>query len=152
MINARAESLGNRAAFSESFRGRRCLVLADGYYEWAAAGREKVPYFFHLAGHSSFAMAGLWDRWDSGEGFVESCTIITTDASSRTSRYHPRMPVLFTLESAGAWLDPATSAADLNNLLRPYEGDDLECYEVSRLVNAPANDSPECITQVGLLL
>ena len=145
MINARAESLLEKPAFREAVARRRCLILADGYYEWTGAGKSKVPMFFHMAGHRAFAMAGLWERWTGNESPLETCTVVTTDASSRTAAYHPRMPVLLDLDAAERWVDSATPMEAALGLLRPYEGADLECYEVSKLVNSPSNDSPECM-------
>lgn len=145
MINARAESLLEKPAFREAAARRRCLILADGYYEWTGTGKSKVPMFFHLAGHRAFAMAGLWERWTGGESPLETCTVVTTDASSRTSAWHPRMPVLLDLDAAERWVNSATPIEAALGLLRPYEGADLECYEVSKLVNSPSNDSPECM-------
>lgn len=143
MINARSESLADRPAFADSFRRRRCLVIADGYFEWTGTGKSKVPMYFHLAGNEAFAMAGLWDRWGDRERTIESCTVVTTDASSVASRFHPRMPVILSLDDAERWVDPHTPAGELGELMKPCE--DLEFHEVSRLVNSPANDSPECI-------
>jgi len=145
LINARAESLDSKSAFQTPFRRKRCLVLADGYYEWTGRGKARVPIFFHMSGHRPFAMAGLWDRWDGGEVPLETCTIITTDAGSRTSAYHDRMPAVLTLDGAAEWVDRRTPQARLAELLRAYDESDLECYEVSRLVNSPANDSRECM-------
>src|SRR5687767_15379132 len=149
MINARSDSLAEKPAFRESFERRRCLILADGYYEWTGKGKAKVPLYFHLKDGRAFAMAGLWDRWDRGERSLETCTVVTTDASSRTVAWHPRMPVLLDLDSAERWLDHSTPLNAALRLLRPYEGTDLECYQVSRLVNSPANDSPECSAPAG---
>ena len=149
MINARAESLVEKPAFRDSVETRRCLILADGYYEWTGTGKSKVPLFFHMKGHRAFAMAALWDRWERGAAPLETCTVVTTDASSRTSAYHPRMPVLLDLDSAERWLDRAISPLAALQLLRPYEGEDLECYEVSKLVNSPANDSADCMAPAG---
>lgn len=148
MINARAESITDKPAYRDSMKARRCLVLADGYYEWMASGKTKMPIFFHMTEHRSFAMAGLWDRWERGETVLETCTVITTAAGSRTSAYHHRMPALLTLDGAEEWLDAATPVRRLQALLAAYEAADLECYEVSRLVNNPANDSPDCIVPV----
>ena len=152
MINARSDSIAGKPAFRDSFRDRRCIVLADGYYEWTGTGKSRVPHFFHMSGHRPFAMAGLWDMWEGKGVRAETCTIITTDASERASTYHHRMPALLTLDSAAEWLDPRTSAARALELLVPYAADDLECYEVSRFVNTPANDSAECIEPVTALL
>lgn len=146
MINARAETLAGKPAWRTLLEERRCLVLADGYYEWMRAGRTRIPFFFHLTGHRCFSMAGLWDRWDNGGLPLETCTVITTEAGSRTSSYHHRMPVLLTLDAAEEWLNAGTQFSRLVKLMRSYDESDLECYEVSRLVNSPANDSPDCQT------
>jgi len=151
MINARAEAIMDKPAFREPMQTRRCLVLADGYYEWTGSGKSKTPHFFHMAAHRSFPMAGLWERWKQGETILETCTIITTAAGSRTSAYHHRMPVLLTLERATEWLDRATPFSRLGELLTAYEAADLECYEVSRFVNSPGNDSPQCIAPASEL-
>jgi len=145
MINARSDSLAEKPAFREALERRRCLILADGYYEWTGKGKVKVPLYFHMKDNRAFAMAGLWERWERGGVGVETCTVVTTDASSMASAYHPRMPVLFDLDSAERWIDRSTSIGAAVSLLRPYESADLECYEVSKLVNSPANDSPDCI-------
>lgn len=145
MINARAESLVEKPAFREAVESRRCLVLVDGYYEWSGAGKAKVPMFFHMSEHEAFALAGLWEIWNGGASSLETCTVVTTDASSRTSPWHPRMPAILDLDSAERWVSPSTPVDAAIGLLRPYEGADLECYEVSRLVNSPANDSSECM-------
>jgi len=144
-INARAESLGVKPAYRDALASRRCIVLADGYYEWTARGKTKVPMYFHLADNRAFGLAGLWERWVGPDGPLETCTIITTAAGSRTSAVHHRMPVVLTLEGAASWLDAATPVRRLEGLLSAYEGDDLQMREVSRLVNNPANDTAECI-------
>ncbi len=145
MINARAESLSEKPAFKDALERRRCLVLADGYYEWTGSGRSKRPMFFHFPGDTAFAMAGLWELWDRGDAPLETCTVITTDANQLTARFHPRMPVLLSEDSAAWWLDPSTPTSSALSLLRPYEGGDLECYEVSKLVNNASFDSPACM-------
>jgi putative SOS response-associated peptidase YedK len=148
MINARAESLTEKPSWSTPLRTQRCLVLADGYYEWKGVGKGKVPYYFRLGDGRAFGLAGLWDRWGRGDEPVETCTVITTAAGARTSLYHDRMPVVLTEEAATAWLDRAASPAELKSLMVAYESDDLEILEVSRYVNDPAHDSAECIQRV----
>lgn len=145
MINARAESLGEKPAFRDALERRRCLILADGYYEWTGSGKSKRPLFFHLRGNAAFAMAGLWERWGTGEKQLETCTVVTTDANPLTVRYHPRMPVVLTKDAAATWLDVSTPMSSALRLLRPYDGGDLECYEVSKLVNNASFDSPACM-------
>ena len=145
MINARSDSLAEKPAFREALETRRCLILADGYYEWSGKGKAKVPLYFHMKDNRAFAMAGLWERWERAGVALETCTVVTTDASAMTSAYHPRMPVLLDLDSAERWVDRSTPISASIRLLRPYEGPDLECYQVSKLVNSPANDSAECL-------
>ena len=145
MINARAESLADKPSFRDALESRRCIVLADGYYEWTVREKGKVPMYFHLAGNRAFAMAGLWERWEGGDSPLETCTIVTTAAGARTSGYHHRMPVVLTLQGAESWLDRATPRSSLQGLLVPYEHEDLVVHEVSRMVNSPANDRAECM-------
>ena len=145
MMNARSDSVAMKPSYEESFRKRRCLILADGYYEWTGAGKTRVPYFFHLAGDRDFALAGLWDRWSKSETPLDTCTVITTDASPLAATVHHRMPVVLNPDDAAEWLDSSTSEQQLFELMQPYQKADLECYEVSNLVNSPANDSRECI-------
>ena len=145
LINARAESLSEKPAFRDALERRRCLILADGYYEWSGTGKSKRPIFFHLRGNVPFAMAGLWERWSRGDSALETCTVVTTDANQLSAKYHPRMPVLLDHASAARWVDRATSVLDALSLLQPYEGGELECYEVSKLVNNASFDSPACM-------
>ncbi len=145
MANARSDSIAVKPSYQESFRSRRCVILADGYYEWATDGKRKIPNFFHLADNSAFAIAALWDRWEKGPAPLETCTVITTDASDRVSVVHHRMPAILPLDRAAQWLDPDTSHRNLLALLTPYSEADLEWREVSPLVNATVNDSPDCI-------
>ena len=105
--------------------------------------------FFHLAGHRPFAMAGVWDRWEKNGDVLDTCAVITTDANSLAAKFHHRMPVLLLLDEAEEWIDPATRTRRAVELMVPYKKADLECYEVSRFVNSPANDSPECIEPVS---
>jgi putative SOS response-associated peptidase YedK len=151
LINARAESLLERPAFRDSFRSRRCAILADGYYEWAGKGKNRTPMYFRLSDGRAFGLAGLWDRWERGESPLETCTVITTDASPVAAQVHNRMPVLLVDDAIERWLDGSLRPSDLGPLLRPYERDDLETYEVSRYVNSPANDSAECISRTEVL-
>src|SRR5665647_3599738 len=113
MVNARADSVAGKPSYKASFKQRRCLILADGYYEWSGGGKSRVPMFFHLTGHRDFAMAGLWDRWEQRGELLDTCTIITTNASAKAAAYHHRMPALLTLDGAEEWLDPASSESRL---------------------------------------
>jgi putative SOS response-associated peptidase YedK len=147
LINARAETVAEKPAFRTSFQRRRCLVPADGYYEWVAAGKKKQPYWIHRADEQPFAFAGLWDQWrpEAGEPLV-SCTIVTTDANAATREIHDRMPVILDPADYDLWLDPTLSdSARLLPLLRPYEGDELRVDAVSTFVNSAHNEGPECL-------
>jgi putative SOS response-associated peptidase YedK len=145
MINARSDSLASRPAFRELAATRRCVILADGYYEWTGTGKSKAPWFFHMNDHEPFTIAGLWDDWNRGSQSVSTCTVITTDASDFAARYHHRMPALLTPDEATRWVNRETPLSDALALLHPYAEPGLACYEVSRVVNSAANDSPECL-------
>lgn len=149
LINARAETLAEKPAFRGSYRHHRCLILADGFYEWKRepGGRVKTPYFIRLKGGRPFAFAGLWDRWQAPDGGeLLSCAIVTTQANALMRPIHERMPVLLTGAACDRWLDPAPRRPDeLRDLLTPFPAGEMEAYAVSTLVNSPANDRPECI-------
>ncbi len=152
MINARAETLAEKPAFRTAFRARRCLVLADGFYEWEkAADGTRQPWFIHRADDAPFAFAGLWERWRGADGAaVESCVIVTTAANARLAPIHERMPVIVPPEAYDSWLDcrrwpPERVAA----LLRPAPDEALVAHRVSRRVNAPANDDPACVAALA---
>lgn len=149
MINARAESAADRPAFCEAMRRRRCLIPADGFYEWKRAGKEKLPYCFTLADDALFAFAGLWEQWRSPQGqAVESCTILTTAPNELVRDVHDRMPVILAPEAYDVWLDPAfTRVAELQPLLKPYAGA-MRRYRVSSRVNQVKNDDAECAAEV----
>jgi putative SOS response-associated peptidase YedK len=149
LINARAESVADRSSFRNSFRERRCVILADGYYEWAGIGKNRTPNYFRLSDGRAFGLAGLWDRWERDGEILETCTVITTDAGSKAAQVHHRMPVLLVDDAVTRWLDVAAPERELRSMLSPYDRDDLELFEVSRLVNSPANDSAQCIARVA---
>ena len=144
-INARAESVWTKAAFKEPFESRRCLVVIDGYYEWQADGGVRRPHRVCLESRRPFTVAGLWDRWGEDDQEIDSCAIITTSASPRIVGIHDRMPLMIPEGERDAWLDPGSSLERLREIMVPYDGDDLEAYEVSPLVNSPANDTPACV-------
>ncbi len=147
MINARAETVSEKPAYRSAFRRRRCLVPADGFYEWRKTGASKQPFLVRKPGGQPFAMAGLWETWKppGGGDPVESCAIITTDANDFMRPIHNRMPVIVERDAYGLWLDPGTDPAKLRALLRPCANDALEAYRVSRHVNDPRNDDPQCV-------
>jgi putative SOS response-associated peptidase YedK len=143
MINARSETAATKPAFRESFNRRRCLIVADGFYEWKKVGRQKQPYLIRLKEGGPFAFAGLWDRWGKDEERIETCTILTAPANELLCDLHNRMPVIFGPADYERWLDPAaTDAAQLQPLLDAYPADDLVVEPVSPRVNHVANDDP----------
>lgn len=150
MINARAESLSEKPSFRTALKKRRCLVVADGFYEWKHAGKKKTPYYVRLKNHRPFGLAGLYDEWKSPEGeVIDSCTIITTDSNALIERIHDRMPVIVPKDMREMWLDPANRDSEqVLKALKAYSSKDMEIYQVSTIVNSPANDSPECIKPV----
>jgi putative SOS response-associated peptidase YedK len=147
MINARAETVTEKPSFRTAFKRRRCLILADGFYEWQKTGSKKQPYYFQLKDHRPFGFAGLWEHWQSPEGDpIESCTIITTAANETMRPIHDRMPVILQPQDYDVWLDPTLQATEqLLPLLRPYSDAEMQDYPVSTKVNSPQNDSPDCI-------
>ncbi len=148
MINARSETLTEKPSFRPLLHRRRCLVPADGYYEWSKTETgKKQPYRIIVGDGELFAFAGLWDRWVSPEGkTVESFTIITTRANEKLSRIHHRMPVILPRSAEDLWLDPAVKEPDfLRQLLVPYPDESVRFYPVSTLVNSPRNDTEACI-------
>lgn len=151
LINARAETLSSKPSFRACLEKRRCLVLADGFYEWQGKGRSKKPYRFQRHDGEPFAFAGLWDTWRSPSGEVlQSCTIITTAADKLVAPVHQRMPVVLPAELEPVWLDHSvTDSRFLQDLLQPCLPDRWLAYEVSSLVNSPANDIPDCLVPAG---
>jgi putative SOS response-associated peptidase YedK len=151
MINARCETVAEKPAFRSAFRRRRCLIAADGFYEWKTDGRVKQPYFIHFADNRPFAFAGLWDRWEGPDhSSIESCTLLTTAANEIMRPIHDRMPVILTPRNYAKWLESAEQEPPtLLPLLAPYPGDDLEIYPVGRQVNTPSHDDPDCIARLG---
>lgn len=150
MINARSETLAEKPSFRTAYKRRRCLVLADGYYEWRREEERgpKTPYYIRMESEKPFAFAGLWESWrQAGEdASLQSCTIITCPPNEKLERIHDRMPVILEEEEYDLWLNPEEQApAELNHLLKPYPAEEMTAYPVSRLVNQPKNDSPECI-------
>ena len=147
MINARAETVAERPAFRDAFRQRRCLVLADGFYEWQCAGNARRPMRVVMRSGEPFAFAGLWSVWKDPDGNrIPSCAIITTAANDLLRPVHDRMPVVLPKEMEEFWLDPTVDDPNmLASVLAPYSDDAMDVYEVSALVNSAANDGPEVI-------
>ena len=151
-INARSETVAEKPAFSEPFKLRRCLIPADGFYEWQRGSKAKQPFHFGMRDDSLFAFAGLWDRWKDPIGqVVESCSILTTTPNSLLADVHDRMPVLLSPEHYQLWLDPGfRSAATLAEMLRPFDARLMKRYAVSARVNTVSNDDAECAAAVML--
>lgn len=151
MINARAETVAEKPAYRVSFRKKRCLILADGFYEWQATGGPKQPFFFHRGDGYPFAMAGLWDRWEKGEEApLETFTIITTEANELVAPIHKRMPVILAEPHIEKWLDPGFEDKEsLAQMLAPAPPETLEALPVSTYVNSPANEGPQCVEPIG---
>ncbi len=146
-INAKAETVAEKPAFRMAFKERRCLVLADGFYEWQMQGKRKQPMWIGLKAKTPFAFAGLWEYWQPPEGaLLETCTIITTEANAFMQPIHTRMPVILAPSSYDQWLDPGfADVAALTAFLRPCPNEDLMAYPVSTLVNNPRNDVRQCL-------
>jgi putative SOS response-associated peptidase YedK len=153
MINARSETLAEKPAFRSAFRRRRCLVLADGFYEWQKqpGSKAKIPTYIRLSSEKPFAFAGLWEQWNSKDGStILSCTIITTEPNEMMKSIHNRMPVILPEDAYQTWLDPTEKQPDqLSVLLRPYPAELMAAYPVSTLVNNPRNDLPQCVAPLA---
>jgi putative SOS response-associated peptidase YedK len=149
LINARGETVAEKPSFRGSFKYKRCLILADGFYEWKASpGRKtKTPYFIHMQDRSPFAFAGLWDSWESPDGSsIKTCTIITTEPNELMETLHNRMPVILHPRDYVKWLDASPQTPEnLLPLIKPYPADAMSAHAVSTLVNKPSNDSPELV-------
>ena len=150
LINGRSETILEKPAFRDSFRTRRCLIPADGFYEWKKSGKERHPFHFAMKDCSLFAFAGVWDRWTSPTGQVlESCSILTTSANELLDGLHQRMPVILPPRHYQTWLTaPATEAERLAELLVPFDASFMSRYAVSSLVNKPQNELPECAQEI----
>jgi putative SOS response-associated peptidase YedK len=146
-INARAETLLDKPAYREAFAQRRCLVVADGFYEWKKEGKRKIPIFIHRPDDAPFAFAGLWEVWRAPDGSkIASCAIVTTEPNDLLRPIHDRMPVILPREAWEKWLAPgAAPPRDLLALLRPSPSDFLTTTVVSTYVNTPDHEGPECI-------
>ncbi|GAB4505068.1 MAG: SOS response-associated peptidase [Anaerolineales bacterium] len=149
LINARSETLTEKPAFRGAFKYKRCLILADGFYEWQTrpGAKAKMPYFISLKERRPFAFAGLWDEWLApGSGPLKTCLIITTQPNELMIPLHHRMPVILRPDDYAQWLNPAPQTPEnLLPLLRPYPADEMTAHPVSTLVNHPQNDCPECL-------
>ena len=152
MINARSETAATKSAFRESMKFRRCLVPADGFYEWLRTGKTKQPFCFEVNDGELFAFAGFWDRWRDPNGqWIKSCSILTTPPNVVTAAVHDRMPAILRKDDYDLWLDPEmTNISTLSDLLKPFDARSMRSYAVNSRVNQVQNDDPECSAPVAL--
>jgi len=149
MINARSETAATLPAFRDAFKSRRCIVPADGFYEWARTGPSRQPYCFEVNEGQLFAFAGLWEGWRDPSGtWIKTCTVLTTAPNAVTSPVHDRMPVILDRDSYDLWLDPGFK--DVADFLQPYDARLMRCYPVSTRINRAENDDEECAKPVEL--
>jgi putative SOS response-associated peptidase YedK len=146
MINARSETAGTKPAFRDALKSRRCLIPADGFYEWKRDGKTKQPFCFEVNQGQLFAFAGLWDRWKDPSGnWIKTCSILTTTPNAVASGVHDRMPVILDPDSYDLWLDPGmTKVEAVSDLLKPCDARLMRCYPISTRINHVANDDEEC--------
>jgi putative SOS response-associated peptidase YedK len=149
LINARGETLAEKPSFRGGYKYKRCLVLADGFYEWKTqpGTKVKIPHFIHMKDRQPFAFAGLWDEWNSPDGSqIRSCTIVTTEPNELMTSIHNRMPVILPSNAYAQWIDPAVRTPEsLGALIKAYPAGEMAAYPVSTLVNNPKNDQAECV-------
>ena len=149
LINARGETLAEKPSFRGSYKYKRCLILADGFYEWKKhpGTKIKVPHFIHMKNRQPFAFAGLWDEWNSPDGSqIRSATIVTIEPNETMTPIHNRMPVILPSDAYAQWLDSAPQTPEsLQPLIKPYPSDKMAAYPVSTMVNNPKNDRAECV-------
>ena len=149
MINARSETITEKNSFKNPFKNKRCLVIADGFYEWDRPDKKtKIPYRLVMKDREPFAMAGLWEVWEKKADPLYTFTIITTSENNLIKPIHDRMPVILPKDNREIWLDPKSNEAELKELLVPYDSNKMDMYRVSDIVNNARNDVPECIEQI----
>jgi putative SOS response-associated peptidase YedK len=148
-INARSETVAEKPMFRDAFEQRRCLVLADGFYEWKGSRGSKQPYRIERPNREPFAFAGLWETWEQNGVTLGSCTILTTEANDLVADVHDRMPVILEPQAERTWLNGA-GADELQSLCKPYPSDGLRAYPVSKRVNNPENDSPDLLEKIDI--
>jgi putative SOS response-associated peptidase YedK len=151
LINARSETVAEKPSFRSAFKKRRCLIVADGFYEWLRTEGKKQPFRFQLQDKQPFGFAGLWEQWQSPSGEeIHTCTILTTAANELMAPIHDRMPVILKPEDYDLWLDPqAQDPKMLQPLLQPFSTEAMTAYPVSTIVNSPKNNTPECVASIG---
>jgi putative SOS response-associated peptidase YedK len=148
-VNARADTVFQKPAFRSAIKKRRCLVLADGYYEWKKVGKAKQPYYFHMRDGRPFAFAGIWECWKGEDEPLETCALLTTEPNELARTVHDRMPVILPIGSCDAWLDSRNEdAAALQGLLGPYPAADMACHAVTPLMGNVRHNGPDCIEPI----
>ncbi len=150
MINARAETLTEKPSYRNAYKKRRCIIVADSFYEWKRIDdKTKIPMLIKLKSNELFGLAGLWETWKSNDETIHSCTIITTKPNELVADIHDRMPVILKPQAEQTWLAPSiTDTNQLNSLLIPFDTNSMEAYQVSPLVNSPKNNSMDLIQRV----
>ena len=150
MINARSETASEKPAFRQAFKKRRCLIPASGFFEWTKEDGKKQPYFIFLKDKSSMAFAGLWEEWSAPDGkIVKTCAILTVEANSFLQFIHHRMPVILKPANGMNWLDLNRTESSLKNLLIPIDPEFMEARKVTRQVNIPSFDNPDCLERLN---
>lgn len=150
MINARSEGIEQKPSFKTPLKRKRCIIMADGFYEWHKLDKKtKTPFYFRLRSGEPFAMAGIWDLWQNGDQILRTFTIITTTPNELMEPIHSRMPVILNERDEARWLDPEITNPELVlPLLKPYPSDEMESYKVSTIVNSPKNNIADCIAAI----
>jgi putative SOS response-associated peptidase YedK len=152
MINARSETILEKPSFRNAFKNRRCLIIADGFYEWKTLGKTKIPIYIFLKDKSPFAMAGIYETWQPPTGEpIRTCSIITTQANELMKPIHQRMPVLLDRQDHNTWLDPNADEKTLLSMLKPFDPSRMQCHEVSIEVNSPYHNAEDCILPVSAI-
>lgn len=149
MLNARADTVAQKPAYRAAFAKRRCLIAADGFFEWLTEGKKKQPFLFRMHDERVFAFAGIWETWERQGQRIESASILTTEANDVVRDIHDRMPVILPAEALAIWLAPATAPEALHALLRPYSGHDLLRVAVDPVVGNVRNEGPQCVAPVA---
>lgn len=147
-INCRSETAAEKPSFRSAFKQRRCLVIADGYYEWERVGKQRLPWFIHRTDEQPFAMAGLWESWQAEKNAAPllSCTVLTTSSNQRTADLHDRMPVILSSRDEETWLDPNLQThEELEHLFEPFPSDDIDLRPVSTHVNNARHEDEACL-------
>ena len=148
IINARTETIDEKPSFNESFERRRCLILADGFYEWERHGKISQPYYFQMQNEEPFTFAGIWDQWRNDGRLITTCAIITTTANELLATIHHRMPVILRPESHDLWLDESARPADMKELLVPFDANEMKSHAVSYDVNDTKPDHADLLRPV----